>query len=151
MLCNSENLTSVICLHTVYIPNGSILPLDRTLSGSTTQSGPESDSNEGVFHISPSSKTGASPSGCLMSYSRHLLREKESYLLQWCSWCILQPASGLKLYLWKSHLEKNNVSLSSSVMFFCHLSVTSVFPTLFWHEIVYPHFQNFYFTFWCKL
>ena len=56
----------------------SIWPMDRTLLGATTtsQSGPGSDGNEGVLHISQSfSITGASPSDCLVSYPRHLLGE----------------------------------------------------------------------------
>ena len=53
--------------------NSSIWPIDRTLSGATTssQSGPGSNSNEGVIHISQSSKTGASPSNSLVSYTGH--------------------------------------------------------------------------------
>ena len=62
--------------------NSSIRPIDRTLSGATTQgqSGPGSDSNEGVLHIPQiSSITEASPSDHLMSYSGHLLRRGRSY------------------------------------------------------------------------
>ena len=59
LLCNSNNLTSVICLHTVFI-----LPVDRTLSGATTlgQSRPGSNGNEGALHTPQISKAGASPS-----------------------------------------------------------------------------------------
>ena len=49
----------------------SILPIDRTLSGSTTpgQSGPRSDSNNEVLRIPKiSSISGTSPSDCFMSY-----------------------------------------------------------------------------------
>ena len=45
---------------------------DRTISGSTTlaQSGPVSDGNKGVLHVSQSSSiTGTSPADCLASYS----------------------------------------------------------------------------------
>ena len=52
----------------------SIWPIDRTLSGATTQgqSGPESDGNKGLLHITQSSIiTGASPSDCLVSYLGH--------------------------------------------------------------------------------
>ena len=51
--------------------------IDRTLSGAATsgQSGPESDCNEGVLHISQSSKTRISPSDCLVSYPKHSLVE----------------------------------------------------------------------------
>ena len=48
----------------------SIWPIDRTLSGATTpgQSGPWSDSKDGVLRIPQSSCiTGASPSDCLVS------------------------------------------------------------------------------------
>ena len=61
----------------------SIKPIDRALSDATTpgQSGPGSNSNEGVLHISQSSSiTGTSPSDCLVSYPGHLLREVGSYL-----------------------------------------------------------------------
>ena len=53
-----------------------------TLSGANTlsQSGPGSDSNEGVLRIPQSSSiTGTSPSDCLVSYPGHLLGEG-SYL-----------------------------------------------------------------------
>ena len=68
----------VICLHTVQMSNSSISPIDRTLSGATTpgQSGPGSNSNEGVLCIPQSSSiTGVSLSDCLVSYPGHLLRE----------------------------------------------------------------------------
>ena len=63
---NSHNITSVICLHTVCF----IWPIDRMLSGVTTpgQSGPGSNGNGEVFHISKISKAWASLSYCLMSY-----------------------------------------------------------------------------------
>ena len=50
-------------------------PIDKTLSGATIlgQSGPGSNGNEGVFHISQSSKARASSSDGFMSYSGHLL------------------------------------------------------------------------------
>ena len=60
--------------------NSSIQPLARTLSGATTpgQSGSGNNGNEGIFYIPQSSViTGASPSNCLVSYSR--LSLKESY------------------------------------------------------------------------
>ena len=43
--------------------NSSIWPVDGTLTGDNNldQSGPESNCNEKVLHISQSSKTGASP------------------------------------------------------------------------------------------
>ena len=50
--------------------------MDRNLSGATTlsQNGSGGDGNEGVLHIPKSSSmTGASPSGCLMSYVEHSL------------------------------------------------------------------------------
>ena len=53
-----------------------IWPIDRNLSGTTTpgQSGPGSDSNEGVLRIPQTpSITGTSPSYCLVSYPGHLL------------------------------------------------------------------------------
>ena len=56
--------------------NSSILPHGKTLTGaiSPAKSGPGSDGNEGVFHITQdSSITGASPSDWLVSYPGHLL------------------------------------------------------------------------------
>ena len=61
--------------------NSSIWPIDRTLSGATTQgqSGTESDGKEGVPRIPQiSSIFGASPSDCLVSYPGHSVGE--SYL-----------------------------------------------------------------------
>ena len=58
--------------------NTSIGPIDRTLSGATTpgQSGPGSDSNEGVLCIPQSfCITGTSPLDCLVSYLGHSLGE----------------------------------------------------------------------------
>ena len=57
-----------LTISTLFSP---ILPIDRTLSNSTTrrQNGPESEGNKWVLHISQSSRiTGASPSDCLVSY-----------------------------------------------------------------------------------
>ena len=56
--------------------NSSVWPIDRTLSGATTQgqSGPGSNGNESVLRISESSSiSGASLSDCLMSYPGHSL------------------------------------------------------------------------------
>ena len=56
----------------------SIWPIDKTLSGATTQahSGPWSNGNEGVHRIPQSSSiTEASPSDCLVSYPGHSLGE----------------------------------------------------------------------------
>ena len=66
LLYNGDNFTSVICLHTVC----SIWPIDRIVSGATTlrQNGPGRNDNDGVLHISQSSKTGASPSDYLVLY-----------------------------------------------------------------------------------
>ena len=64
--------------------NSSIWPIDRTLSGTTTQglSGPGSDGNEGVLCIPQSSSiTEASPSDCLALYLGHLLGESEMQLV----------------------------------------------------------------------
>ena len=61
------------------------------LSGATTpsQSGPESEGNEGVLQIPRISKSRASPSDGLMSYPGHSLGEGLTPL-QTCSRCILQ-------------------------------------------------------------
>ena len=68
----------------------SIWPIDRTLSGATTpdQSGPGSDSNEEVLHISQTSNiTGASPSDCLVSYPGHSLAG---------GWGVLTPSAEMQ-------------------------------------------------------
>ena len=57
------------------MPNSSIWPIDKTLSGATTlgQSGPGSNGNEGVLHIPQSSSiTEASPSDYSVSYPGNL-------------------------------------------------------------------------------
>ena len=66
LLCNSYNLTSVICFHIVC----TIWPRDGTVSGATTpvQSGPRSKGNEEVLCIPQSSKARALPSDSLMSH-----------------------------------------------------------------------------------
>ena len=58
--------------------DSSIWPRDRTLSGATTlgQNGPWSNGIERVLQIVQCSRTGASPSDCLMSYPGHLLAER---------------------------------------------------------------------------
>ena len=56
--------------------NSSIWLIDRTLLDAYTpgQSGPGSNVNEGVLHIPQSSRTGTSPSDCLVLYPGHSLR-----------------------------------------------------------------------------
>ena len=64
------------------MPNTSIQPIDRTLSGATTpgQSEPGSDGNQELLCITKSSSiTGASPPNCLVSYPGHSLRESCPY------------------------------------------------------------------------
>ena len=55
--------------------NSSIWPIDGTLTGSTSlgQNEPGSNGNERIFHIILSSRTGASPLDCLVSYPGHSL------------------------------------------------------------------------------
>ena len=74
---------SVICLHTVKWSKYSIWPVDGTVSGTTTAGlcGPRNISNERVFHISQSSKTGGSPSESLVSYPGHPLVQRWSRLI----------------------------------------------------------------------
>ena len=54
--------------------NSSIWPIDKTLTGATIpgQSVPGNSGDEGVLHITQSSKAGTSPSDSLMSYPGHL-------------------------------------------------------------------------------
>ena len=58
----------------------SIWPIDRTLSGATNpgRCQPGSNGNEEVLYILQSSRTGASPTDCLVSYLGYMWRE--SYL-----------------------------------------------------------------------
>ena len=59
---SNHSILHDICLHSVWMSNGSIWPIDRTLSGITTwgQSWPGSDGNEWVLQIPKSSSiTGA--------------------------------------------------------------------------------------------
>ena len=60
--------------------NSSIWPTDRTLSGASTpgQSEPGCNGNKGVLHIPQSSRTVASSSDCLVSYTGYSLGD--SYL-----------------------------------------------------------------------
>ena len=53
--------------------NSSIWPGDGTLAGTiiTGQSGLKSNGYEEVLHIPQSSRTGASPSDCFISYPGH--------------------------------------------------------------------------------
>ena len=90
------------------MPNSSIWPIDRTLSGTPTpgQSGPRNDGNEGVLRISQRSCiTGSSPSDCLVSCPGHSLQRGNLTPRQRCSLCILQPQptglNNLKLLLFK--------------------------------------------------
>ena len=68
---HSHNLASIFCLHTVY----SIWPIDRIISVASIpdQTGPGSNDNERVLRILQISKTGVSPSDCLISLSGHCL------------------------------------------------------------------------------
>ena len=67
------SLAQVICLHTVKRSNSTIWPRDRTLLVTTMpgQSGPRSNGNERVLHITQGSRTRTSPSDCLVPYLRH--------------------------------------------------------------------------------
>ena len=78
LLYKSQFNISHLFAHLVF----SIWPIDRTLSAATTpdQSVPGSDGNEKIRHISQISKTGASPSDCLMSYLGRSLSGRGSYL-----------------------------------------------------------------------
>ena len=71
LLCNSNNLTLIICLVTVCF----ISPSDRILSGAAIpgQSGPGSNGNKEMLHIPHISKVGALASDCLVAYLGHSL------------------------------------------------------------------------------
>ena len=70
LLYNSHNLTSNICLYTIFV-----WPINWTLLSFSTpdQNDPGSNDNEGALHIPQSSKVRASPSDGLMSYTGHSL------------------------------------------------------------------------------
>ena len=78
----------------ISIHSSSFCPIVMTLSGATIsgQSGPGSDANKEVCHIPQSSSiSGASPSGCLVSYSEQSLGGGLTFLQRF-SRCILQPS-----------------------------------------------------------
>ena len=67
----------------------SMWSIDRTLSGITTpgQSGPRSNSNEGVLRISRSSSiSGTSASDCLVSYQGHSVEKPSVYCTTPADW-----------------------------------------------------------------
>ena len=73
LLCNNTNsikYQSFMCP----ISNVSIWPIDGTLSGTTTpvQNGPGSNGNIGVLRIPESAWSEASPSDCMVTYTRLL-------------------------------------------------------------------------------
>ena len=70
----SETVLIQTCLFSINTQFGSILPIDRALSGAITsvQSEQGRDSNEGVLRI-PQSYTGSLPSECLVSFTGHSL------------------------------------------------------------------------------
>ena len=91
--CQNSSISdnSVQHKYIVYMSNNSIWPTDRILSGATMpgQSGPGSNSNKAVLHISQNfSISGASSSDFFMSYPAYSLGNLTP--LQKCSWCILQ-------------------------------------------------------------
>ena len=67
------NYQTVLFLTIQFCTSHSIQPIERTLSDATIsgQSRPENNGNEGLLHITQSSKTGASPSDCLVSQIGH--------------------------------------------------------------------------------
>ena len=85
-------ISDISILHSVYLSNSSIWPIDRNLSGASTlgQNRPGSDGNEGIPHIPQSSSiTGVLPSDFLMSCLGHSF--KESYPFERFNWHIPQP------------------------------------------------------------
>ena len=98
-------------LHTVWLSNSSIWPIDRTLLGATTpcQSGHGRDSNEMVLCIPQIfSITGAPPSDRLVSYPGHLLWRGLTPG-QRCSRCFLQlPTQPAELLIshWVRHIDR---------------------------------------------
>ena len=72
MLYNNHNLTSVFSI-------------DRTLSGATipSQSGSDSNGNEGVLYIPQISKTRALLSDDLISYPGHDLAGTRAFTVSW--------------------------------------------------------------------
>ena len=66
----NQMICIILCVHTVWISNSSLQPIDRILSDATIlgNSEPGSNGNERVLLISQSSSAGASPSYGLKSY-----------------------------------------------------------------------------------
>ena len=98
--------------------DGSNWPIERTLLGATTpgQSEPGSDGNRGVLRILQSfSVTGASPSGCLVSYQD--TRWGSLTPLQRSSRCILQPQPNRPCYF--SVLIRASYSIKCIVCIIC--------------------------------
>ena len=79
-----NNSTLHLSLTWVKLSNSCVWSIDGTLKGTTTsgQSGPESNYNERVLHIPQSSRTGASSSDDLKSYTGDLW---EGGFLTFCS------------------------------------------------------------------
>ena len=87
---NSTLLTSMFKLEGSLSSIGNYFKKRKTGATTPGQSRPGIDSNEGEPRIPKSSCiTGNSPSDCFVSYAGHFLRE--SYPLQRCSLCNLQP------------------------------------------------------------
>ena len=114
----------------------SIWPIDRTLSDATipSQSWPGSDGNEWVLRIPQSSSiTKSSP---LFSVISRTLVE-ESYPLQRCSRCILQPQTTEQYYLrvmclwkegdWKINQMSKSADLKTNSTKFLLLHVSIIF------------------------
>ena len=135
----------------------SIWPIYWTLSGATTlsQSGPVSNSNEGVLRIPRSSNiTGTSPSDCLVSYPGHplggiliLFREAVSVFyrlsrLGKCSyftkifsplnsligWLVLKNVNLVWVFITKVGLVSGNYSYFQIIVILC-------FYTIIWLQV----------------
>ena len=111
ILCNINNSTSVICLHTVKWLNSSIWAIDGTLTDTTTsgQSGPGSNGNEGVLYIPQRTKTEPSPSDRLVLHPGHSLKGVLSTSAEMQLVHSTAPANWvfwLREYKWKREREK---------------------------------------------
>ena len=95
----------------------SFLPIDRTLSGTTTtgQSGPGSDDSEGVLCIPQiSSITGISASDCLISYLWHSL------------WGVFLPCRD-SVGVFYSSIRLGHRTLVEGVLLLCRCYITWIF------------------------
>ena len=89
LLCNTNNSTSVICMHTVKDLNSSIWPIDGILTGTTTlgQRGCGWNGNDSVFYTPQISRADNSTSDAVKCHTQHIpIGSGGLTPLQWIQW-----------------------------------------------------------------